>query len=79
MVTQSCSLLLVLLLVHLETMAFVIPQSLRPIAHYVKIGAENADRDPIIHYWCKFEILLKNYIAEVLRFMIYFIVFLRGF
>ncbi|EJD74716.1 hypothetical protein LOAG_18006 [Loa loa] len=31
-----------------------IPQSLRPIAHYVKIGAENAGRDPIIHYWCLF-------------------------
>ncbi|CAG9537763.1 unnamed protein product [Cercopithifilaria johnstoni] len=31
-----------------------VPQSLRSIAHYVKIGAENADRDPIIHYWCLF-------------------------
>ncbi|VDO31810.1 unnamed protein product [Onchocerca flexuosa] len=31
-----------------------IPQSLRSIAHYVKIGAENADRDPIVHYWCLF-------------------------
>ncbi|VDM95435.1 unnamed protein product [Thelazia callipaeda] len=29
-----------------------IPQSLRPIAHYVKIGAENASYDPIVHYWC---------------------------
>ncbi|MCP9260949.1 hypothetical protein DINM_004349 [Dirofilaria immitis] len=41
----------------LESMASVaqIPQSLRSVAHYVKIGADNADRDPIIHYWCKFE------------------------
>uniref|UniRef100_A0A8R1TXG2 Golgin-84 n=1 Tax=Onchocerca volvulus TaxID=6282 RepID=A0A8R1TXG2_ONCVO len=41
---------------HLESMASVtqIPQSLRSIAHYVKIGAENADRDPIVHYWCLF-------------------------
>ncbi|KAM3721429.1 Vacuolar protein [Dirofilaria immitis] len=40
----------------LESMASVaqIPQSLRSVAHYVKIGADNADRDPIIHYWCLF-------------------------
>lgn len=31
-----------------------IPQSLRPIAHYVKIANENAARDPIIYYWCLF-------------------------
>lgn len=31
-----------------------IPQSLRPVAHYVKIGAENAARDPIVNYWCLF-------------------------
>lgn len=36
------------------TSALQIPQSLRSIAHYVKIGAENADRDPIVHYWCLF-------------------------
>ncbi|KHN72643.1 Vacuolar protein sorting-associated protein VTA1 -like protein [Toxocara canis] len=31
-----------------------VPQSLRPIAHYVKIANENAARDPIIYYWCLF-------------------------
>uniref|UniRef100_A0A915PZN8 Rho-GAP domain-containing protein n=1 Tax=Setaria digitata TaxID=48799 RepID=A0A915PZN8_9BILA len=31
-----------------------VPQSLRSIAHYVKIGAENANRDPIVNYWCFF-------------------------
>ncbi|KAK6106848.1 Vta1 like family protein [Brugia pahangi] len=36
------------------TSVLQIPQSLRSIAHYVKIGAENADRDPIVHYWCLF-------------------------
>ncbi|VDK83647.1 unnamed protein product [Litomosoides sigmodontis] len=36
------------------TSVMQVPQSLRAIAHYVKIGAENADRDPIIHYWCLF-------------------------
>uniref|UniRef100_A0A915BG01 Uncharacterized protein n=1 Tax=Parascaris univalens TaxID=6257 RepID=A0A915BG01_PARUN len=30
------------------------PQSLRPIAHYVKIANENAARDPIVYYWCLF-------------------------
>lgn len=29
-----------------------LPQSLRPIAHYVKIANENAARDPIVYYWC---------------------------
>uniref|UniRef100_F1KYH2 Vacuolar protein sorting-associated protein VTA1 n=1 Tax=Ascaris suum TaxID=6253 RepID=F1KYH2_ASCSU len=31
-----------------------LPQSLRPIAHYVKIANENAARDPIVYYWCLF-------------------------
>ncbi|TKR72480.1 hypothetical protein L596_019917 [Steinernema carpocapsae] len=29
-----------------------LPTSLRPIAHYVKIANENANRDPVVYYWC---------------------------
>ncbi|KAK0400663.1 hypothetical protein QR680_015378 [Steinernema hermaphroditum] len=29
-----------------------VPATLRPIAHYVKIANENANRDPVIYYWC---------------------------
>uniref|UniRef100_A0A1I7Z702 Vacuolar protein sorting-associated protein VTA1 n=1 Tax=Steinernema glaseri TaxID=37863 RepID=A0A1I7Z702_9BILA len=29
-----------------------VPTTLRPIAHYVKIANENANRDPVIYYWC---------------------------
>uniref|UniRef100_A0A183CCF2 Vacuolar protein sorting-associated protein VTA1 n=1 Tax=Globodera pallida TaxID=36090 RepID=A0A183CCF2_GLOPA len=29
-----------------------IPQSMRPIAHFVKIANEYAARDVVIHYWC---------------------------
>lgn len=31
-----------------------VPQSLRPIAHYVKIANEYMQRDVVIYYWCKF-------------------------
>jgi len=30
-----------------------IPQSIRSVAHYVKIANEHADRDIVVYYWCK--------------------------
>lgn len=53
----------------LRSMASVmqVPQSLRSIAHYVKIGAENADRDPIVHYWCKFNTFLRSWMRTSLQ------------
>jgi len=32
-----------------------IPASLKPIAHFVKIANEYAERDPVIYYWCLFK------------------------
>lgn len=32
-----------------------IPQSLRPIAHFIKISGEYASRDIVIYYWCIFK------------------------
>ncbi|CAK5103230.1 unnamed protein product [Meloidogyne enterolobii] len=32
-----------------------IPQSIRSVAHYVKIANEHADRDIVVYYWCLFK------------------------
>jgi vacuolar protein sorting-associated protein VTA1 len=31
-----------------------VPPTLKPIAHYIKIANENANRDPVVYYWCLF-------------------------
>jgi vacuolar protein sorting-associated protein VTA1 len=33
----------------------LIPQSIRSVAHYVKICNEHADRDIVVYYWCLFK------------------------
>uniref|UniRef100_A0A1I7WS99 Vta1 domain-containing protein n=1 Tax=Heterorhabditis bacteriophora TaxID=37862 RepID=A0A1I7WS99_HETBA len=35
-------------------MSTKVPASLKPISHYIKIANENANRDPVVYYWCLF-------------------------
>jgi len=30
-----------------------VPPTLKPIAHYLKVGNEHANRDPVVTYWCR--------------------------
>lgn len=34
--------------------ALQVPESLKPIAPYIRIAAEHDSRNPVIAYWCRF-------------------------
>lgn len=37
-----------------------LPPTLRPIAHFLKIGTEHETRDPVVAYWCRLAALQVN-------------------